>query len=325
MAKRTANKASAGKSLVIVESPAKARTISKYLGGKYTVEASIGRIRDLPQGAKELPQEYKGEKWAYLGVNVHDNFTPVYIVPSEKKPQVSKLKQLLKESAELYLATDEDREGEAISWHLCEVLKPKVPVRRLVFHEITKDAIEEALANPRGIDDGLVRAQETRRILDRLYGYEVSQLLWRKIGPKLSASRVQSVAVKMIVERERQRMAFRSATWWDLIAKLATGDGKAFEAELVSVDGRKIPSGKDFDPATGKIKDPQLLLLDERGARELAERLMRDDFRVTNIEERPYTRKPPEPFTTSTLQQEANRKLGFGARRTMDAAQRLYE
>ena len=325
MAKRAPAKASGGKSLVIVESPAKARTISKFLGGKFTVEASIGHIRDLPQGAKEVPQEYKGEKWAYLGVNVDDNFTPVYIVPSEKKSQVSKLKQLLKESSELFLATDEDREGEAISWHLCEVLKPKVPVRRLVFHEITKDAIEEALANPRSIDDGLVRAQETRRILDRLYGYEVSQLLWRKIGPRLSAGRVQSVAVRMIVERERQRMAFRAATWWDLIACLATGEGKEFEAELVSVNGRKIPSGKDFDPATGKIKDPQLLLLNEQQARELADRLLRGQFHVTNLEERPYTRKPPEPFTTSTLQQEANRKLGFGARRTMDIAQSLYE
>src|SRR5215475_3704576 len=247
MAKRTSSKSSGGKSLVIVESPAKAKTISKFLGGKYTVEASIGHIRDLPQGAKEVPQEFKGEKWAYLGVNVEDKFTPVYIVPSEKKSQVSKLRQLLKESSELYLATDEDREGEAISWHLCEVLKPKVPVKRLVFHEITEEAILDALSHPRDIDDGLVRAQETRRILDRLYGYEVSQLLWRKIGPKLSAGRVQSVAVRMIVERERQRMAFRSATWWDLIAKLATGDGKTFEAELVSVGGRKIPSGKDFD------------------------------------------------------------------------------
>jgi DNA topoisomerase-1 len=325
MAKRAASRASNGKSLVIVESPAKARTISKFLGGKYTVEASIGHIRDLPQGAKEVPQEYKGEKWAYLGVNVNENFTPVYIVPSQKKSQVAKLKQLLKESDQLYLATDEDREGEAISWHLCEVLKPKVPVHRLVFHEITAEAIAEALAAPRGIDDALVRAQETRRILDRLYGYEVSQLLWRKIGPRLSAGRVQSVAVRMIVERERQRIAFRAATWWDLIARLAAGDGKEFEAELVSVSGRKIPSGKDFDPATGKIKDPQLLLLNEQQARELAERLMKGQFRVTNIEERPYTRKPPEPFTTSTLQQEANRKLGFGARRTMDIAQSLYE
>jgi DNA topoisomerase-1 len=208
---------------------------------------------------------------------------------------------------------------------LCEVLKPKVPVHRLVFHEITKEAILEALANPRNIDDGLVRAQETRRILDRLYGYEVSPLLWRKIGPKLSAGRVQSVAVRMIVERERQRMAFRAATWWDLIARLASGDGKVFEAELISVDGRRIPSGKDFDPSNGKIKDANLALLNEQQAHDLPERLLRGQFRVTNLEERPYTRKPPEPFTTSTLQQEANRKLGFGARRTMDVAQKLYE
>jgi DNA topoisomerase I len=325
MAKRAATKESTGKALVIVESPAKARTISKFLGSNYTVEASIGHIRDLPQGAKELPAEFKGEKWAYLGVNVDDNFTPVYIVPADKKAQVAKLKLLLKDSSELYLATDEDREGEAISWHLCEVLKPKVPVHRLVFHEITKEAILAALAHPRSIDDGLVRAQETRRILDRLYGYEVSQLLWRKIGPKLSAGRVQSVAVRMIVERERARIAFRSATWWDLIGRFATSDAKQFEAELVSVGGRRIPSGKDFDAATGKIKDTQLALLNEQQARELAERLMRGQFRVTNLEERPYTRKPPEPFTTSTLQQEANRKLGFGARRTMDHAQKLYE
>src|SRR4051812_43380654 len=261
MAKRTSSKTTGGKSLVIVESPAKAKTISKFLGGKYTVEASIGHIRDLPQGAKEVPQEFKGEKWAYLGVNVDDKFTPVYIIPPAKRSQVSKLKQLLKDSDQLYLATDEDREGEAISWHLCEVLKPKVPVHRLVFHEITSEAIHDALAHPRSIDDGLVKAQETRRILDRLYGYEVSQLLWRKIGPKLSAGRVQSVAVRLIVERERQRMAFRSATWWDLVARLATSDEKTFEADLVSVDGRRVPSGKDFDPATGKIKDPQLALL----------------------------------------------------------------
>src|SRR6476620_1539580 len=238
MAKRPSAKSPGRKPFVIGEPPAKARTISKFLGGKYTVEASIGHIRDLPQGAKELPPEFKGEKWAYLGVNVDENFTPVYIVPPDKKSQVTKLKQLLKDSSELFLATDEDREGEAISWHLCEVLKPKVPVHRLVFHEMTSEAIHDALEHPRSIDDGLVRAQETRRILDRLYGYEVSQLLWRKIGPKLSAGRVQSVAVRMIVERERQRIAFRSATWWDLIAKLATADGKAFEADLVSVSGR---------------------------------------------------------------------------------------
>ena len=321
MAKRAAN----GKALVIVESPAKARTISKYLGSKYTVEASIGHIRDLPGGAKEVPAEYKGQPWARLGVNVDDNFIPIYIVPADKKAQVAKLKQLLKESSELFLATDEDREGEAISWHLCEVLKPKVPVRRLVFHEITEEAIHEALENPRSIDDGLVRAQETRRILDRLYGYEVSPLLWKKVRPKLSAGRVQSVAVKMIVEREKQRIAFRAATWWDLIGRFATGEGKEFEAELVSVSGRKIPSGKDFDAATGKIKDAGLLLLDQGGADDLATRLRSAQFRVTNLEDRPYTRKPAAPFTTSTLQQEANRKLGFGARRTMQIAQSLYE
>jgi DNA topoisomerase-1 len=327
MAKRATN----GKALVIVESPAKARTISKYLGSrKYTVEASIGHIRDLPGGAKEVPPEYKGQPWARLGVNVDDNFIPIYIVPADKKSQVAKLKQLLKQSSELYLATDEDREGEAISWHLCEVLKPKVPVHRLVFHEITEEAILEALENPRSIDDGLVKAQETRRILDRLYGYEVSPLLWKKVRPKLSAGRVQSVAVKMIVEREKQRIAFRAATWWDLIGRFATGagsetEGKEFEAELVSVGGRKIPSGKDFDSATGRIKDAGLLLLDQQGAADLAARLRAAEFRVTNLEDRPYTRKPADPFTTSTMQQEANRKLGFGARRTMQIAQSLYE
>jgi len=321
MAKRAAN----GKALVIVESPAKAKTISKYLGSNFTVEASIGHIRDLPEGAKELPEEYKGLPWARLGVNVDDNFTPIYIVPHAKKSQVAKLKQLLKGVGELFLATDEDREGEAISWHLCEVLKPKVPVHRLVFHEITKEAILDALANPREIDEGLVRAQETRRILDRLYGYEVSPLLWKKVKPKLSAGRVQSVAVKMIVEREKQRIAFRAATWWDLVGRFATEESKEFEATLVSVGGRKVPSGKDFDPATGQIKDGQLLLLDEQAARDLAARLKSGQFRITNVEDRPYTRKPADPFTTSTLQQEANRKLGFGARRTMDIAQNLYE
>jgi DNA topoisomerase-1 len=321
MAKRTAAN---GKSLVIVESPAKARTISKYLGSGYTVEASIGHIRDLPQGSKELPAQYKGEKWAYLGVNVNDGFTPVYIVPAEKKQQVNKLKQLLKDSKEVLLATDEDREGEAISWHLCEVLQPKVPVKRLVFHEITEEAILDALEHTRDIDDGLVRAQETRRIVDRLFGYEVSQLLWRKVGPRLSAGRVQSVAVRMIVERERARMAFHAATYWDLIARL-TAAAKPFEADLVSVDGRKVPVGKDFDPATGRLKDAQFLLMDEAAATALAARLKSATFRVATLENRPYTRKPADPFTTSTLQQEANRKLGFTARRTMDIAQSLYE
>ena len=253
MAKRTAKPE--GKSLVIVESPAKARTISKFLGRDFTVEASIGHVRDLPKGAGQIPAEFKGEDWAYLGVNVNKDFDPVYIVPPGKIAQVRKLKALLKESKDLYLATDEDREGEAISWHLQELLKPKVPVRRLVFHEITKEAIEEALGNPRDVNEDLVRAQEARRIVDRLFGYEVSPLLWRKVRPKLSAGRVQSVAVRLIVERERQRMAFVSATYWDLLGHFAKSAGQAIDAELVSVDDRKIPAGKDFDPATGKLKD----------------------------------------------------------------------
>src|SRR5437870_255630 len=234
-----------GKSLVIVESPAKARTISKFLGRGFTVEASIGHVRDLPQGAKQIPAEFKGEDWAYLGVNVNHDFDPVYIIPPGKTAQVRKLKGLLKESKDLYLATDEDREGEAISWHLNELLKPKVPVHRLVFHEITKEAIQAALKSPRSVDDGLVRAQETRRILDRLYGYEVSPLLWRKVRPKLSAGRVQSVAIRLIVQRERERMAFVSASWWDLLGKFAKQNGQQLEAGLISVDGRRLTLGKD--------------------------------------------------------------------------------
>jgi DNA topoisomerase-1 len=328
MAKRKPSKSNSGtpaNALVIVESPAKARTISKYLGRGFTVEASIGHVRDLPQGAAQIPAEYKGEPWSNLGVNVHDNFMPIYVVPPGKSKQIKLLKDKLKSADALYLATDEDREGEAISWHLLELLKPKVPVHRLVFHEITKDAIQEALQSPRDVDDGLVRAQETRRILDRLYGYEVSPLLWRKVRPKLSAGRVQSVAVRMIVERERERMAFVSATWWDLIGKFAKSNGQQLEAELVSVDGRKIPAGKDFDPSTGKLRNNELMLLDGPAAAALAERVRRGQFRVTNVEDKPYTTKPYPPFTTSTLQQESNRKLGFTARRTMQVAQSLYE
>src|SRR5437762_5246380 len=238
MAKKAASKpAKNGKSLVIVESPAKARTISKFLGRDFTVEASIGHIRDLPQSAKEIPAEYRDQAWSRLGVNVEQNFDPLYIVPSSKSKQVSKLRSLVKEAKDLYLATDEDREGEAISWHLNEVLKPKVPVHRLVFHEITKEAIRDALEHPRSIDNDLVRAQETRRILDRLYGYEVSPLLWRKVRPKLSAGRVQSVAVRMIVERERERMAFVSASWWDIIGQFEKSNQQQLQAEIVSIDG----------------------------------------------------------------------------------------
>ncbi len=314
-----------GKPLVIVESPAKARTISRFLGNDYVIEASIGHVRDLPQGAKQIPEKYKGEEWAYLGVNVNEGFEPVYIIPPGKTQQVRKLKNLLKNASELYLATDEDREGEAISWHLRELLNPKVPVKRLVFHEITKEAIQEALDNPRDIDDSLVRAQETRRIVDRLYGYEVSPLLWRKVRPRLSAGRVQSVAVRLIVERERQRMAFHSATYWDLLATFNTDANEHFQATLTSVDGRRVPSARDFDPATGKLKDTASLLLDEKATTELIDRLNRADFSVKSLEDKPYTSKPYPPFTTSTLQQEANRKLRFTARRTMQAAQSLYE
>ncbi|MFZ5832777.1 MAG: type I DNA topoisomerase [Planctomycetota bacterium] len=313
------------KSLVIVESPAKARTIGRFLGDGFTIEASIGHIRDLPEGAKEIPKEYKGQDWAYLGVNVHKDFEPVYVVPREKSQQVRKLKSLLSTAKDVYLATDEDREGEAISWHLCEVLKPKVPVRRLVFHEITEEAIREALEQPRDIDVHLVRAQEARRIIDRLYGYDVSPLLWRKIRPRLSAGRVQSVAVRLIVERERQRMAFRAATYWDLLGRFAKSGGDRFEAALVSVGGRRVPTSRDFDPASGMLKDSTFLLLGEAEATALAERLCAAQAKVANLDDKPYTTRPYPPFTTSTLQQEANRKYGFTARRTMEAAQSLYE
>lgn len=327
MAKKKSSSTSNGKgqALVIVESPAKAKTIGKYLGKDFRVEASIGHIRDLPQGAKQIPAKYKGEPWSNLGVNVNEDFAPIYVIPTEKKKQIKLLKDQLKDSNALYLATDEDREGEAISWHLLEVLKPKVPVHRLVFHEITKDAIQEALAGPREVDEGLVRAQETRRILDRLYGYEVSPLLWRKVRPKLSAGRVQSVAVRLIVERERERMAFVSGCWWDLFGTFAKDNGQGLDAPLMSVGGKKIPSGKDFDSSTGKLKSDNLAHLDEQAARALVERIQNGEFRVTSVEEKPYTSKPSPPFTTSTLQQECNRKLNFTARRTMQVAQSLYE
>ncbi len=328
MAKTKSSKSASdgvGNALVIVESPAKARTIGKLLGRGYTVEASIGHIRDLPQGAAQIPAEYKKEPWSTLGVNDDDKFTPIYVIPPGKSKQIKLLKDQLKSADSLYLATDEDREGEAISWHQLEVLKPKVPVHRLVFHEITREAIEAALQSPRDVDDGLVRAQETRRILDRLYGYEVSPLLWRKVRPKLSAGRVQSVAVRLIVERERERMAFRSATWWDLLGQFSKQSGERMEAALVSVNGRRIPAGKDFDPATGKLKSAEMELLDARAAEALVARIKSGSFKVSKVEVKPYTTRPYPPFTTSTLQQEANRKLGFTARRTMQSAQSLYE
>ncbi|MDA1010246.1 MAG: type I DNA topoisomerase, partial [Chloroflexi bacterium] len=313
--------------LVIVESPAKARTISQYLGDDYVVESSIGHIRDLPSSAAEIPAKYKKEKWARLGVNIDADFAPLYVVPASKNDQVKKLKALLEDADALYLATDEDREGEAIAWHLLEVLQPKVPVYRMVFHEITRAAIEEALQHPREVDDYLVRAQETRRILDRLFGYEVSPVLWKKVAPRLSAGRVQSVAVRLVVERERQRMRFRSAGFWDVDAELATREGNAdpFAARLVELGGQRVAQGRDFDPETGELTGRGVVLLDEAKARAVAAQLESAVAAVTDVNERPFTQRPPAPFITSSLQQEAARKFRYSAQRTMQVAQRLYE
>ncbi|GAB2447802.1 type I DNA topoisomerase [Streptosporangium sandarakinum] len=316
-----------GTRLVIVESPSKAKTIAGYLGRGYIVESSIGHIRDLPEKADDIPEKYKGKSWARLGVNVEHEFEPLYVVNPDKKAQVSKLKQLLKDADELYLATDEDREGEAIAWHLREVLNPKVPVHRMVFHEITPRAIQEAVANPRSLNLRLVDAQETRRILDRLYGYEVSPVLWKKVKPRLSAGRVQSVATRLVVERERERLAFTSATYWDLQALFDTGRDESpseFTATLTGVDGRRVAQGRDF-ASTGTLKSAGVVHLDEAAARALAARLDGAAYRVESVERKPYTRKPYAPFRTTTLQQEASRKLGFSAKSTMQIAQRLYE
>ncbi|MCH0572992.1 type I DNA topoisomerase [Streptomyces sp. MUM 136J] len=325
----TSETANGGRRLVIVESPAKAKTIKSYLGPGYTVEASVGHIRDLPNGAAEVPEKYTGEV-RRLGVDVEHDFQPVYVVNADKRAQVKKLKDLLKESDELYLATDEDREGEAIAWHLQEVLKPKVPVKRMVFHEITKAAIQAAVANPRQLNQKLVDAQETRRILDRLYGYEVSPVLWKKVMPKLSAGRVQSVATRLVVERERERIAFRSAEYWDLTGTFSTGragdasDPSSLVARLQTVDGRRIAQGRDFD-SLGQPKSAATLHLDEANARALAAALDNTQFSVRSVESKPYRRSPYAPFRTTTLQQEASRKLGFGAKATMQIAQKLYE
>ncbi len=309
------------KSLVIVESPAKARTIAGYLGSGYAVESSVGHVRDLPDRASDVPAAQR-KRFGALGVDVNAGFEPYYVVDPGKKKVVSALKKKLSESDELLLATDEDREGEAIAWHLVEVLKPKVPVRRMVFHEITKDAITRALDETRSIDDRLVDAQETRRILDRLYGYEVSPVLWKKVTRGLSAGRVQSVATRLVVQRERERMAFRSAEYWDLVA---TFDPDAFESRLVSVDGARVAQGKDFEPTSGELREGEVVHLDEEGARGLASRLEGASFAVRSVEERPYRRRPAAPFRTATLQQEASRKLRFSAQTTMRVAQRLYE
>jgi DNA topoisomerase-1 len=314
--------------LVIVESPAKARTIAGYLGRGYVVESSIGHIRDLPQSAADIPARLKGESWARLGVDVDHDFEPVYVVSRDKKSHMTKLKALLKDADELYLATDEDREGEAIAWHLFDELNPKVPVHRMVFHEITPAAIEAAVASPRQIDMDLVEAQEARRILDRLYGYEVSPVLWRKVMSGLSAGRVQSVATRLVVDRERERMKFRVASYWDLEGTFDAGekhDQRMFPAKLHSIDDTRVARGSDFGQ-DGELKaTAKVVHLSKSRAEALADALHDTDFSVRSVESKPYTRRPYAPFRTTTLQQEASRKLGYGASRTMSVAQRLYE
>ena len=324
-----AEAAGPGKTLVIVESATKAKKIQPYLGDNYIVEASVGHIRDLPRGAADVPAKYKKESWARLGVNPEDDFAPLYVVSPDKKKKVADLKSKLKQCDQLYLATDPDREGEAIAWHLLEVLKPKVPVRRMVFNEITKSAILEAADNTRDLDYNLIDAQETRRILDRLYGYEVSPVLWKKVMPRLSAGRVQSVATRVIVERERERMAFIPADYWDLAATLDTGAADAdnpatFDARLTAVDSKRVALGRDFDDR-GNVKSKDVIVITEPQAKALETALRGADMQVAGVEHKPYTRKPYAPFMTSTLQQEAGRRLHFTSERTMRIAQRLYE
>ncbi|MFI2755053.1 type I DNA topoisomerase [Cellulomonas sp. P22] len=320
---------SAGRKLVIVESPAKARTIAGYLGSEYEVEASVGHIRDLPQPS-ELPADMKKGPFGKFAVDVDNGFEPYYVVDQDKKKKVAELKRLLKDADELFLATDEDREGEAIAWHLLQELKPKVPVKRMVFHEITREAIERALENTRELDERLVDAQETRRILDRLYGYEISPVLWRKVRQGLSAGRVQSVATRLVVERERERMAFVPAEYWDVTGTFAVADASEpeFGARLVQVDGRRVASGRDFDDR-GRLRSGAssegTVQLDETFATVLATGLVDASFAVRSLETKPYTRRPAAPFTTSTLQQEAGRKLRMGSRQAMRTAQSLYE
>ncbi len=312
-----------GTKLVIVESPAKARKIGSFLGDEYVVEASVGHIRDLPQRAADIPKEFKKFAWAKEGVNIEEEFAPLYVINPDKKSKVAELKELMKDADELILATDEDREGEAIAWHLIEVLRPKIPVRRMVFHEITKDAIVKAAKETRDLDYRLVDAQETRRVLDRLYGYRLSPVLWKKVMPRISAGRVQSVATRLIVERERERMAFISSSWWDLAAACEAG----FSARLLSLNGKRVAATNDFD-ANGGIKDKSaanILLLDEAGARELVQSLKGQALIVKSLEESPRTERPKPPFTTSTMQQDAGSRLGWGAQLTMRIAQRLYE
>lgn len=323
MAKK--NGASDGIKLVVVESPTKAKTIRKFLGKDYVVESCMGHIRDLPQSAKDIPEKVKKEKWAQLGVNVDKNFEPLYCIPKDKTKVVKNLKDKLEDASELYLATDEDREGESISWHLLEVLKPKVPTKRMVFHEITKDAIQKALKDTRQIDLNLVRAQEARRILDRLVGYTISPLLWKKVAYGLSAGRVQSVAVRLIAERELERIRFKKSAYWGVLAELSK-DGVNFESRLQQLKNQRIATGKDFDGTTGQLTTGKdVLVLDEKMAVKLATDLKSAPWAVTDVEEKPTFRKPAPPFITSTLQQESNRKLGLSSRETMQVAQKLYE
>jgi DNA topoisomerase-1 len=313
------------KPLVIVESPAKAKTLGRFLGTKYRVEASYGHIRDLPESAAEVPKEIKEKDWGRLGVDVENAFTPYYVVPNDKKKQVAHLKTALKEASEILLATDPDREGEAISWHLTQVLKPKVPVRRIVFHEITESAVKAALDHPGAVNEDLVRAQESRRILDRLYGYTLSPVLWKKVQTGLSAGRVQSVAVRLIVEREEERRAFRTGVYWDLEATLR-GEGREFVATLTRLGTERVASGKDFDAQTGRLKNANVRLLDETAAGAVVAAVRANvPWTVSAVEQRPGAERPAPPFTTSTLTQEASRKLGFSTERTMQVAQRLFQ
>ncbi len=321
----TSGRLTTGVKLVIVESPTKAKTIRKFLGRDYIVESCMGHVRDLPQSAKDIPEKVKKEKWAQLGVNVDKHFEPLYCIPKDKLKVVKNLKDKLEEADELFLATDEDREGESISWHLLEILKPKVPVKRMVFHEITKEAIQKALADTREIDLNLVRAQEARRVLDRLVGYTISPLLWKKVAYGLSAGRVQSVAVRMVVDREHERIRFKRASYWGLLAELSK-DGVNFESRLQTWQNQRVATGKDFDGTTGQLNaGKDVLILDEKKAKELSEKLKTSSWNVSDVEEKPTFRKPAAPFITSTLQQEANRKLGLSSREAMQVAQKLYE
>lgn len=327
MAAKSQKLTTTGQKLVIVESPTKARTIKKFLGAGYFVESCMGHIRDLPQSAKDIPQKFKKEKWASLGVNVENGFEPIYCVPKNKTKVVKHLKDILKDVDQLILATDEDREGESISWHLLEVLSPKVPVTRMVFHEITQSAIVEALQNVRNLDENLVRAQEARRVLDRLVGYTISPLLWKKVAYGLSAGRVQSVAVRLIAEREHERLKFNRSQYWSVVAQLLK-DSKPFESRLLSYKGQRVATGKDFDGDTGILKQDkkeELIWLDQKNSKSVVEYLKTQQFVVKEVEEKPLSRNPQPPFITSTLQQEANRKLGMSSKEAMGVAQKLYE